>query len=633
MNAKPVVLALFANNEEEVFLKSLTEEADRIKAYWKPLKGSIEVICENYVERKKLAEYLDEYRERLIGLHFGGHANGENLIFEDGAVSNESIVYKLKNEVKYLQFVFLNGCSTEGHVEKLIKECKINFVIATRSAIDDQKAQQFSAWFYQNLYAEEEIEDGIRYKKRSLQAAYESALGNLKINFSDEDWDDTIEIVNTQRGLGHPPLGNPWKLYVSDVYKHEYPWWIIANLKLTNAPSDKNYLKIFCIYRITTELTDYYNEFEAVTQNKSSLLINGITKVSSVINKEAIISEIRHADILLFLLDESNQFANFWNELALGESYKNKNTILVNIKHNPATHELLKTTYRITPSYEIPSIFPFFKTIKNYNINSIPDEVTNIVYPEFNTQIEKITQEIPNQLRQIDLIKQQEIFDSQWGKNSDKKVKLILVEGSDKCGQLTLIKRFLDIGLVNRDCLKQLISFKSSGIDTVDKLYEGLKSKFGSKLSSQSICNSLLQISTEIILVFDDVISTNFDGRVAVRDFWTQLNEYAKITAPKSQIIIFVISRNYNFNQREIRTLTDFIGSDNCAVIDLEPIVPIEETHWKRWKTGAKAVLKKSDEEIENFQCPLPFPAYLQEVILETGKILQVPSTFIIDNI
>jgi len=633
MNEKPVVLALFANNEEETFLQSLKLEAERIKAYWKPLKGSIEVICENYTDRQKLSEYLDEYRERLIGLHFGGHANGEKLIFEDGSVSNESIVYKLKNEVKHLQFVFLNGCSTEGHVERLIRECKIGFVIATKSAISDEKAQQFAAWFYQNLYTEEETAEGLRYKKRSLQAAYESALANLKINFPDDSWEENIAVIDTQRGLGRPPIDNPWKLYISDLYKNAYPWWVMANLKLTNAPADRNYLKIFCIHRITPELTDYYNEFEAVIQNDSFLLLNGVTKVSSVINKEAIISEIRHADLLLFLLDESNLFSTFWNELDLGDIYKNKNTILVNIKHNSTTHELLKTTYHIKPSYEIPSIISFFKTIKSYSINNIADETNNIICPEFYDQIKKITKEIPNQLRQIDLIKQQEAFDSQWGRNNDKKVKLILIEGSEKCGQLTLIKRFLDIGLVNSNCQKQLISFKINGIETVQKLYEELKRKFSFSQSPQSVCESLLQINQEVVLVFDNVISDNFDGRSAVKDFWNKLTECAKITPPKSQVLIFVISRTYNFNQKQIRTLTDYIGSDTCAVIDLDPIDPIEETHWKRWKTGAKAVLKKSDEEIENFQCPLPFPAYLQEVILETGKVLQIPPSFIIDNI
>lgn len=631
MSEKPVVLALFANNNDENYLKALNKEAENLKTYWKPLKGSIEMVCEIYTDRQRLAEHLDDYRDRIIGLHFGGHANGEKLIFEDGAVSSKDIVYKLKNEVKQLQFVFLNGCSTEGHVERLIKECNVNFVIATRSSIDDNKAQQFAGWFYQNLYTEEETTEGFRYKKRTLQEAYESALANLKINFSDQDWDDSIETISAQRGLGHPPTDNPWKLYISDLYKNNYPWWLIANLKLTNAPTDKHYLKIFCIHRIIPELADYYNEFEAIVQSNVFLLLNGMNKVSAVINKDAIISEVVHADLLLFLLDDSNLFSEFWKTLGIEEYCKDKNIIFTNIKYNAITHELLKKN--LYPSYEIPGLIPFFKTTKSYNISSVSDEINNIVYPEFNEQIKKITQEIPVQLRQIDLTRQQYIFDDQWPKLKDKKVKLVLIEGSEKCGQLTLIKRFLDIGIVDKKAQKQVISFKNNGIDTAEGLYQEIKRAFGFNQTSQHICESLLQINQELILIFDNVVSINFDGYSAVKTFWNKLNECAKIVTPKNQLIIFVISRNYDFTQKDKRTLTNIVGSDTCAVIDLEPITPIEETHWTSWRKNVQPLLKKSEDEINNFQCPVPFPAYLQDVILETGKKLQVPPSFILDNI
>ena len=86
--------------------------------------------------------------------HFGGHANGYQLLLESAAgkpaAADAGGLAAFLAQQRGLQLVFLNGCSTERQVQGLL-DAGVSAVIATDQAIDDAVATAFAARFYQGL--------------------------------------------------------------------------------------------------------------------------------------------------------------------------------------------------------------------------------------------------------------------------------------------------------------------------------------------------------------------------------------------------------------------------------------------------------------------------------------------------
>jgi hypothetical protein len=181
-DTKPIIFTAFASawDDRVEYLRQLPEEARRIRRTLEHARR--EGLCE-LVERSNatLDDILDvfqtpEYRNRIAVFHFGGHANGYQLLLESAegvpTAANAGGLAAFLGQQRGLQLVFLNGCSTQQQVSGLL-EAQVAVVIATSRAIEDQVATEFASRFYQSLAAG----DGIRTAYSKAQAALQAAYG------------------------------------------------------------------------------------------------------------------------------------------------------------------------------------------------------------------------------------------------------------------------------------------------------------------------------------------------------------------------------------------------------------------------------------------------------------------------
>ncbi len=157
---KPVVFLAFANDQDDRvgYLRNLPEEARQIRD---PLqRARSDGLCEVVELANASADDIfrvfqdPAYRDRIAVFHYGGHANGYQLLLESSAQKTTGAdaagLAEFLGQQKGLQLVFLNGCSTQPQVQGLL-EASVPMVIATSRAIDDEVAMNFATRFYQGL--------------------------------------------------------------------------------------------------------------------------------------------------------------------------------------------------------------------------------------------------------------------------------------------------------------------------------------------------------------------------------------------------------------------------------------------------------------------------------------------------
>ena len=177
-NPKPVVFITFANDRDERvgYLRNLPEEARRIRGSLE--RAAREGLCE-VVERSNatLKDILDVFqdpdqRNRIAIFHYGGHANGYELLLESEkgipSIADGKGLAAFLGQQTGLQLVFLNACATQPHVQGLL-DAQVPAVIATARAIEDAAAMEFAGRFYQALAA-----------GAALRTAYEEAAAAVR---------------------------------------------------------------------------------------------------------------------------------------------------------------------------------------------------------------------------------------------------------------------------------------------------------------------------------------------------------------------------------------------------------------------------------------------------------------------
>ena len=160
MTAKPnlpVIFLLFANNPEEPLAK-LPEEARQIGKILdeSQRRGHCEVVMPHYATADDILDTFQDsrYRNRIAIFHFGGHANGYQLLLEaaDGKVkaANAGGLASFLASQSGLQLVFLNACSTRDQVAGFW-QAGVPAVIATDKPVPDKVAAAFAERFYKGL--------------------------------------------------------------------------------------------------------------------------------------------------------------------------------------------------------------------------------------------------------------------------------------------------------------------------------------------------------------------------------------------------------------------------------------------------------------------------------------------------
>jgi len=223
MRPPAAILLAFANDwvDDRRHLRGLLDESKAIDRALAPLVETGALTMPSPIHNATVDEVVGAfrkraYRDRIRIFHFGGHASGSMLLFEDqaglpsGAHAGSLAGYLGKQ--RELVLVFLNGCCTEPQVRRL-RDAGIHAVVATTSAIQDAVAAEFAAAFYAELAT------------RSLREAYETAVQAVRLRSGG----DPRSVMRDVRDVGgvddsEPPLW-PW---VFDCAP-EYDGWTLAS--------------------------------------------------------------------------------------------------------------------------------------------------------------------------------------------------------------------------------------------------------------------------------------------------------------------------------------------------------------------------------------------------------------------
>jgi hypothetical protein len=181
----PIALILFSN-DLDAFLPNVEKERKLIEEALEHYDDTnrLKVITRSSVSVEEVFRLFSRYKGRISLFHFAGHAGGKGLQFNKNFEDNEmgqavglADLFKREVEEGILQFVFLNGCSTNPQLE-LLKEAGVPSVISTRHPIDDEKAVQLAGQFYRSLANAEHPQPFDQ--PTSIQDAFDQALAFLK---------------------------------------------------------------------------------------------------------------------------------------------------------------------------------------------------------------------------------------------------------------------------------------------------------------------------------------------------------------------------------------------------------------------------------------------------------------------
>lgn len=145
------VLFLAFSNSQEDRLPSLEREEESVYRLLAPraLQQQFMLHRESYANISKIHEYLVLFRNNLSVFLYSGHAGKDKLLLDDTHALSAGIAQAL-GQCSQLKMVVLNGCSTKGQVQELLKQ-GVPLVIATSAAINDELATNFSIRFFQAL--------------------------------------------------------------------------------------------------------------------------------------------------------------------------------------------------------------------------------------------------------------------------------------------------------------------------------------------------------------------------------------------------------------------------------------------------------------------------------------------------
>jgi WD40 repeat protein len=219
---KPVIFLAFANDRNDAvgYLRNLPVEARKLREVLEPAEraGLCELVVRSNSSAGDIFKVFEDsrYRNRVAILHYGGHANGYELLLESAsgetAVAGAGGLAKFLGQQYGLQLVFLNGCSTQAQTQGLL-DANISAVISTSRSIEDLVATEFSYQFYQGLAggatirtAYNEAEAAVRTSLvgSSIRGLYFGAKNLAKLRPETDRW--------------------PWNLYLRDGSEDADQW-------------------------------------------------------------------------------------------------------------------------------------------------------------------------------------------------------------------------------------------------------------------------------------------------------------------------------------------------------------------------------------------------------------------------
>lgn len=252
---QPIIFLAFSNSQDD-YLKMLKRESKQINRALEVLddKGLVKIVREESADLEAIFHNFNRFKNQIAIFHYAGHADGENLLFE-GDAGNADGLANLFALQKNLKLVFLNGCSTQGQVDKLL-ELGIPAIIATSVPINDTKATEFSEQFYRALA-----------NKSTIKTAFSFAVSWLQAKYGDTE---VPTIIENHRGFGvigdaaDPKVIMPWGLYIqadNDVLDWTLPTRFVQTV--TRRPLDHEFVINDYIYNILEDMMAADPTFES----------------------------------------------------------------------------------------------------------------------------------------------------------------------------------------------------------------------------------------------------------------------------------------------------------------------------------------------------------------------------------
>ncbi|GEM_PF-1347491 len=170
MKKRPIYLFAFANDNRQSL--QLKEEEKIIRALFDPLhdQNKIEVHYLSSATVDEVYQAFNRFHNRIFLFHYSGHSGKDFLELEDKK-ARSAFLSILMGQQDALKLVLLNGCSNKKQVVEL-HEKGVKSIIATSAAIADEKALQFSEFFYQAFVKGVSIDDSFSAAKAKLNNDY-----------------------------------------------------------------------------------------------------------------------------------------------------------------------------------------------------------------------------------------------------------------------------------------------------------------------------------------------------------------------------------------------------------------------------------------------------------------------------
>lgn len=196
MSKRPVIFLAFANEKEQAarYLRGLAIEQRKLKAALEPAvdAGLCELVVESNATLESIINTFQKarYRDRIAVFHYGGHADGYQLLLETANDNNEiahgaGLVSFLGGQ-KGLRFIFLNGCSTQQQSLELLK-AGIPAVIGTSNSIADNIATQLGARFYSSIGQGNNLARAWKEAQDEIKIRSGASTDLRSLYFGDED--------------------------------------------------------------------------------------------------------------------------------------------------------------------------------------------------------------------------------------------------------------------------------------------------------------------------------------------------------------------------------------------------------------------------------------------------------------
>ena len=220
-NNIPVIFLAFANDRDDniAYLRNLPDEARLLRDVLDV--AAQQELCEVVVRSNSTAGDIfkvfqdPKYRNRVAIFHYGGHANGYQLLLESAegcaAAADAGGLAAFFAQQQGLRLVFLNGCSTQKQTQSLL-DANIPAVISTSRSIEDQVAMDFAHLFYRGLAGGASIRTAYNEAEASVQTAKGS---NTRDAYFADESDSQNELAADHW---------PWDLYLREGSEAADQW-------------------------------------------------------------------------------------------------------------------------------------------------------------------------------------------------------------------------------------------------------------------------------------------------------------------------------------------------------------------------------------------------------------------------